>query len=224
MQRVQLICALLFIALVLSATHATADDRNLLPKYGSLPKAGWQKASDDAFIAAIDKDYKGNLKQASKDMAARGWQYLYRGNPDDAMRRFNQAWLLDSKNGIALWGMAAIEADREKYEDSIQLFREAEPLVGDSINFSVDYARVLGVAGAESKNVEMLNDALNRFEQIYLREAGNGRNLKNWAYTLFKVGRYGEAWEKVKLAEAAPGGGHFDPKFLRELQKRMPRP
>jgi hypothetical protein len=82
---------LLTAALILCAKLACADDRNLLPKYGNLPKTDWQKAADDKFISGMDEDYHGDRKKASMDMAMRGWQYLAAGDLDDAMRRFNQA-------------------------------------------------------------------------------------------------------------------------------------
>jgi tetratricopeptide (TPR) repeat protein len=224
MKRARLVQVLLSVVLLLSALVAGADDRNLLPKYGSLPKEEWQKEADAVFIAGINQDYHGDRKKAAADFAARGWQFLYAGDPDDAMRRFNQAWLLNSNNGTALWGMAAIEADRGMFDESLQLFAEAEKLVGNDINFSVDYARTVGVAGAERHDDALLKSAFERFAQIYRRAPKNGRNLKNWAMTLYKLERYSEAWEKVKLAEATPGKGNFDPGFLADLQEHMPRP
>ena len=93
---------LLTAALACCASLLFADDRNLLPKYGSMPKKAWQKAADRDFIAGINKDYHGDRKKASEDLAMCGWQYLAQGDHDDAMRRFNQSWLLNNKNGHAL--------------------------------------------------------------------------------------------------------------------------
>src|SRR6202041_1513739 len=76
----QLARLLLPSALILCAALAWADDRNLQPKYGSLPKANWQKAADEKFISGMDEDYHGDRKKASDDMAVRGWQYLRAGN------------------------------------------------------------------------------------------------------------------------------------------------
>ena len=44
----------------------------------------------------MDEDYHGDRKKASDDMAVRGWQYLRAGDHSDAMRRFNQSWLLNT--------------------------------------------------------------------------------------------------------------------------------
>lgn len=212
------------LVLILCAACTLAQNRELLPKYGSLPKADWQKAADDVFISGMKEDYHGDLKKASDDMAARGWQYLQSGNPSDAMRRFNQAWLLNNSNGTALWGMAAIEADGGKFDESLKLFAEAEQFVGGEINFSVDYANAVATAGVKRRNKALLDDAFSRFERIYQIAPQNTRNLKNWAFTLFSLKRYSEAWAKVKLAEATPDKALLSPQFLEALQSRMPRP
>jgi tetratricopeptide (TPR) repeat protein len=195
-----------------------------LPKYGGLPEADWQKAADKVFIDGMNEDYHGDLKKASMDMAMRGWQYLAAGDLEDAMRRFNQAWLLNKKNGTALWGMAAIEASSGKFDDSLKLFAEAEKFIGGEINFSVDYAKAVGKAGVAQKDDALLKDAFDRFERIYQKAPQNTLNLQNWAMTLFSIGKYSEAWAKVKLAEATPNKDHLDPRFLAALESRMPRP
>lgn len=224
MRRKRIVYVLLTTSLILCANLTHADDRNLLPKYGNLPKADWQKAADGAYIKATDEEYHGDRKKASMDTAMEGWRYLAGGDLEDAMRRFNQSWLLNNKNGTALWGMAAVETEWEKYDDCLKLFAEAEKYVGTEINFSVDYSRAVGVAGVKRKDDALINDALNRYERIYQKAPQNGRNLKNWAMTLFGVGKYSEAWAKVKLAESAQDKGHFDPSFLADLQSHMPRP
>jgi hypothetical protein len=70
----------------------------------------------------------------------------------------------------------------------------------------------------------LLKDAFDRFERIYQKAPQNTKNMQNWAITLFSVGRYSEAWAKVRLAEATPSKGDLDPRFLAALQSRMPRP
>ena len=224
MQRNLFFHVLLTATLILCAHFSCAQDRNLLPKYGDLPLTAIEKEINDTFVSSMDEDYHGDRKKASMDMAMRGWQYLAVGDLDDAMRRFNQAWLLNKKNGTALWGMAAIEASAGNFDDSLKLFTEAEKFVGGDINFSVDYAKALGEAGVQLKDDALLKFAFNRFEFNYQKAPQNTLNLHNWAMTLFEIGRYSEAWEKVKLAEATPNKDHLDPRFIEALQSRMPRP
>jgi tetratricopeptide (TPR) repeat protein len=224
MRRKRLVHLLWIAALILYGNLACADDINLLPKYGGLPKTEWQKAADAKFVAAMDEQYHGDRTKASNTVAARGWQYMAERNLEDAMRRFNQAWLLNNSNGTALWGMAAVEAGTGKFEDSLKLFAEAEKFASSDINFLIDYAKALGMAGAKLHDDGLLKDAFDRFERILQKVPQNTNNLQNWAITLFSIGRYSEAWAKVKLAEATPNREVLDPHFLAALQSRMPRP
>ncbi len=218
-----LLVALSF-ALSLLVSNAFAQDINLLPKYGAQPKNDEQKAADERFLASIDGHYKGDRKKAAEEAAVRGWQFLRQGNAPDAMRRFNQAWLLDSSNGSALWGMAVFEAGSGKLNESLTLFAEADRIVGGDIDFSADYAKALGIAGAQTRNESMLNDAFTRFARVHEKASQHTLNLQNWAITLFYVGNFAEAWKKVKLAEATPRHAEIDLRFLAALQSKMPRP
>lgn len=202
----------------------SAQELNLQPKYGLVPKSEAQLAADAKFIASIDKLYKGNRKKASYELACRGWQLLRQSNIPEAMKRFNQAWLVDNSNGIALWGMAAVQSVSGKPDQSLKLFSEAESIVGSDINFSADYAKAVGFAGAQTKNRALINDAFSRFSRIYEKAPQHTLNLQNWAITLYYVGNYAEAWKKVKLAEATPHRAELDPNFIRALQSKMSRP
>jgi tetratricopeptide (TPR) repeat protein len=215
---------LLFLLLGVGVHTSFAQDINLQPKYGSVLKNDAQKAADTKFLASIDDYYKGNRKKAAEDVSSRGWQFLRQGNIPDAMRRFNQAWLLDNANGSAIWGMAAVQASAGKIAESLKLFGEAEGIVGNNIDFSVDYAKALGIAGAQAKNNALLNDAFSRFSRVYEKAPQHTLNLQNWAITLFYVGNYAEAWKKVKLAEATPRRAEIDPNFIAALQSKMSRP
>jgi len=218
--------AVTLLAVILFAQQSTilAQGTNLLPKYGQLPKPEWQKQSDAAFLAAIDKEYKGNRKKAAKYFSNRGWEFLLQGDPTDAMMRFNQAWLLDNSNGYAIWGMAAIQGDQGRLDESLTLFAEAESLIGDNLNLSTDYAKVLAMAGVEKKNDALLKDAYARFERIYKKAPKHTINLEGWAFALYYAGNYAEAWKKLKLAEATPHGREVNPELVKALQSKMPRP
>lgn len=218
------ILVLVVLAMETGFSLAFAQDINLQPKYGLLPKNEAQKTSDTKFLATIDEHYKGNRKKAAEDVSARGWQFLRQGNVSDAMKRFNQAWLIDSSNGSALWGMAAIQGSSGNLNESLKLFAEAESLLGGDIDLTADYAKALGIAGAQTKNNALLNDAFARFARVHDEAPQHTLNLQNWAITLFYVGNYVEAWKKLKLAEATPRRAEIDQNFVAALQSTMPRP
>jgi tetratricopeptide (TPR) repeat protein len=199
-------------------------DVNLLPKYGAVPKTQAQKAADREFIAGMDKQFKGDRKKAAQEAATRGWQSLRRGNPQEAMRRFNQAWLLDNANGSALWGMAAVQGGTGKGADALKLLQEAEKSLAGDLDFAVDHARALGMAGIQLKDEAMVRQALDRFARIHEQAPQHTLNLQNWAITLFGVGQFALAWSRIELAEATPRRAELDPRFIAALQQKMPRP
>ncbi|MDR2165844.1 MAG: tetratricopeptide repeat protein [Zoogloeaceae bacterium] len=201
-----------------------AQDINLQPKYGLLPKNSAQQAADAKFIADIDNQLQGDRKKGAEYIAGRGWQFLRQGKPEDAMRRFNQAWLLDHTNGNALWGMAVLQANSGKFDESLKLLAEAKDFIGDNIDFAVDHAKILGMASVEAKNEKLLQEALARFAHLHKKAPQHTLNLQNWAMTLYYVGNYARAWEIIKLAEATPRHADLDPEFLAHLQSKMPRP
>ena len=203
---------------------APSEDIDLLPKYGLLPKDAARRAADDQFIAETDQKFHGNRKKAAADIADRGWYLLDHGDGAKAMKRFNQAWLLDPENGSALWGMAALRSQAGKFAEALILFNEAEPLVGDDVDFMDDQAKTIGFAGLQQKDTGLTNTALIRFSSIYDRAPEHTRNLQNWAILLYFLGDYRAAWEKIGLAMATPGKDELNPDFIAKLQSKMPHP
>jgi tetratricopeptide (TPR) repeat protein len=203
---------------------ALAQNINLLPKYGTAEKSVEQKAIDAQFLKGVDESYGGDRKKASIEIAQGGWQFVSQGNLDNAMIRFNQAWLADNKNGLSIWGMGVVLATSGQFERCLPYFAEADGLIGSDIGFAIDYAKVLGIAGAELKNATHTSNAMARFAKIYGLAPDNTLNLQNWSITLFYNDKYKDAWDKLKLAEATAGKADIDPNFVAALQAKMPRP
>lgn len=123
--------------------------------------------------------------------------------------------------------MAIFHAQKKELEESRKSFEKAEkvePSLSADVNFNVDYARTLGFAGVEARDEEMVLHAFERHKKVYERAPQHRVNLENWAVTLYNIGNYAEAWEKIKLAEKTPSGKHVNQKFLSALQIKMARP
>ena len=120
--------------------------------------------------------------------------------------------------------MAVVQAEADDRTVSIKLFTEAEKSLEGDLDFAVDYAKTLGIAGTQAKNREQLQDALSRFARLYEKAPQHTLNLQNCALTLFYSGNYSEAWKKTQLAEATPRRAQVDPNFVAALQSKMPRP
>lgn len=215
---------LLVLGTCLLAITALAQDVNLLPKYGLQKKTEAQQAADAQFLASIDSAFNGDRKKAAAEASRRGWLAYRQGDAAQAMRRFNQAWLLDKTNGAAIWGMATIMSDRQEIAAAQTLFAEAQTLIGPDIDFAVDHARFISMVAARTRNTEMLKDAMARFARNHEQAPQHTLNLQNWAIAFFSIGDFAEAWRKIKLAQATPRHAELDPRFIAALQSKMPRP
>jgi tetratricopeptide (TPR) repeat protein len=121
--------------------------------------------------------------------------------------------------------MGAIQANRLGHlEEALKLFAEAAQFKSGDVDFSTDYAKTLGMAGAETNNEGLLKEAFSRFAQVHAQAPQHTLDLQNWAITYFYIGNYAEAWKKIELAEATPRRADLDPRFIAALQSKMPRP
>jgi len=92
---------------------------NTWPMYGNIEFPPEVVKINDKFISAQIEQF-GSADSASKIYNDLGWHYLNKGKNDTAIRRFNQAWLLDSTNASPYFGFAAYselisKADPNKY-------------------------------------------------------------------------------------------------------------
>lgn len=91
---------------------------NLIPMYGEIKKCPQQIQLDKDFIIETEKQFK-DKKTASEYYASKGWEYFYKDDLDNAMKRFNQAWLLDKQNPNTFWGFGNILGKKREYDESV---------------------------------------------------------------------------------------------------------
>lgn len=77
--------------------------------YGGVAKDEEYQKLDQTFVEATMKEFKSRDEAASY-YAGKGWEFLKeKGDWQTAMKRFNQCWLLDSRNGNCFWGFGVVE-------------------------------------------------------------------------------------------------------------------
>lgn len=116
--------ALLISLAACSDAQDCRSDINVLPMYGRVKKCKEQIAVDEVFLKEMDNLYH-DRKIASMEIANLGWEHFYKNELETAMKKFNQAWLLDSNNYQAYWGYGNIEGKRKNYKESIAFFERA---------------------------------------------------------------------------------------------------
>lgn len=163
------------------------------PMYGDPDKPRNLSKGDAAFIASIEK--AGHTRQeVSKDAVYNGWISFRKGDYKGAIKRFNQAWLLDQENADAYHGFAVISAQRDNKPSAAEnFFRMAVAKPGVSVNAYVDFGRFL------MENFR-LDESLIQFQNAIAASptAPNARSNASIVYA--KKGDFAKACEWAKGA------------------------
>lgn len=179
-----------------------------IPMYGDSTRAGRLKPSDAAFIASIEKAGK-TRQDVAKDVLRTAWAHFRKGEHAQAMRKFNQAWLLDPENGDAYHGFAVITVVRDRPVDEAEkFFRMALSKPGVSVNAYVDYGRLLWIEGRLDESLAQLQKALD-----LVPRAHNARS--NIALVYYKKRDYTKACEFARAANL--NGDDLPRDFLEEM-------
>ena len=219
--------------IALNSVHAQSDSSEKLPMFGQpkIPRPENLKQADEAFIRDSTLRY-GNRQAASNALAAQGWAAIRAKQPDLAMQRFNQAWLLNSKNYGAFWGFGAVLSERGKLAEAIEQLEAARELVDDT-NQRVALLCDLGAVHSEyaarmhaEKQLERAHHfvvANSRFTESLELNPKYAPSWREWAISLYDQERYSEAWVRVRQARALQAEP-FPEEFLKKLSAKMPEP
>lgn len=219
--------------LLLLAAEVSAQPKNEIPLYGDEPKTAQEQEADRKFIEETTR-LAGSARKASEIFSQKGSVAIEAGNAAEAIRRFNQAYLLDASWEGPYWGLAITTARQEQFDLSEKLFRKALELSPKNSRLTSDYgymlvSRALTMLpkhdeGALSPEVPAI---LERAKQIYLdavaldpNESGTYARL---AVLEFYGHNYSQAWYRVQQCRDRGGVG-LDPRFLRDLSARAPDP
>jgi tetratricopeptide (TPR) repeat protein len=225
---------LLAVALTLfrvSGVTAQSDPSDKLPMYGQpgIARPESLKKIDEDLIR--DATFRfGNRQAASRALAEQGWASVRKGTLDTAMRRFNEAWLLNPKNYQAFWGFGAVLSEQGKLAEAIEQLETARELVDDPrqrVALLSDLGAVHSSYGARLPADRQLDRARhfvianNRFTESLEMDPNYARSWREWAFSLYEQERYSEAWVKAKRAmelnsEPFPAG------FLDSIKKKVP--
>lgn len=209
------------------------DPRNLpidqVPMYGGMDRQAVPelKKSDAAFIESTSSAF-GGRERAAKRWIEQGFSFYFRDELEMAMRRFNQAWLLDPNNPEVYWGFGAVLHDRGLAFGSYDMDMRAYRLGFRDPGFLADLGRVAALRTVEAKDLSSDQRAafIAESESYYEEAIKSGEQLgyiyDSWSTVKYWTGDYAGAWQKVKVARAH--GGAAQDRFLSMLTEKMPEP
>jgi tetratricopeptide (TPR) repeat protein len=223
--------ALLF---ALLAAPAMSDDRisiDQVPMYGGMDRSAVPelKAGDAKLIEDTTKHY-GSRQKASMAFVNAAFRYYQQDNLDFAMRRFNQAWLIDPDNPEVYWGFSSVLHDQGKYCEGLKLLELGLTKGSLQKGYMPDHATLYAACARHDAGLsaEQKAEYLRKSTEIFkAAEAESGVPKPylyfQWARSCYALGQYAEAWDKVREYRkhtSAP----FDEGLLAKLSEKMPEP
>ena len=179
----------------------------------------------------IDEDQKlidlalktdGTPRKASEHFVSLGFDYLYRGDLKTAMKRFNQAWLVDHKNENAYWGFGAVYFSFNDYEEALKQLNKGLAINPNSSNILTDVATINTGLFVSKHDATYLENAIALFNKSYKIDPVNQNTLFKLSVAYFYKNDCSNAWkyydECMKL-----GGKSISPGYLDALKKQCPR-
>lgn len=150
---------------------------NLLPMYGETSKCEAQLQADKAFIQTSLKEFK-DLKSAAEYYAKSGENYFNKQDDETAMKRFNQAWLLDSTNAKSYAGFGAILRVKYDYSSAISMYQKAIKYDPNNTKIYIGLAQTYQRLFTASKDTTALQQAIsNAKSAIQLEKSAEGYGL-----------------------------------------------
>ncbi|HEX9392544.1 MAG TPA: hypothetical protein VF928_14635 [Usitatibacteraceae bacterium] len=232
MNRKNIIRALLvaagFVALSAAAQNVPVDQ---MPMYGGMDRSQVPalKEGDEKFISSVVAEF-GSREKASMAWVNRGFTLYQQDDLAGAMRRFNQAWLLNPNNAEVYWGFASVLTDRNKYCEALKMVELAQSKSALQPGFIPDAALIYTGCAVESKTSapELWDKYLARSDALFAEALASPAvrkqyTLFHWARAMYGRGDYAGAWAKVAEFKKETGKD-FDAGFIRTLSQKMPEP
>ena len=183
-------------------------DISLQPEYGNVEKTESQKENDEKFKKDILEYYKGDTNAASKKMSNLGFTYLYdKGDFVTAMRRFNQAYMLNSKNADAYYGfgtiyfnLGAMEKAREQYDKGLEIDPKHSKILTDyGTTYLGDYYESL--ENGKENSTEFLTKANEYLEKSLEFDKKDSNTIYKLSIVKMYIGDCKKAKELLKKAK-----------------------
>lgn len=157
------------------------NDASLQPEYGNIDRTEKQKESDKKFREDILEHYKNDTIAASNKMIELGFTYLNdKGDFVTAMRRFNQAHMLNSKNpdsfygfGVIYFNLGDLDKARKQFDKGLEINPEHSAMLTDyGTTYLGDYYNGLenGLSNV-SKSLELANKYLMKSYEINKKDS-----------------------------------------------------
>ena len=203
-------------------TEINGKPINEIPMYGEIEKCPELRRSDSLFLTSVLEKTKGDKKTAYIGVSNSAWKAFYANDLLTAIKRFNQAWLIDSTEEQAFWGFGIIEGKQGNFNKSIEYLKRASILDEKNGNILSDlgftYTRKgQTLSGQEKENLFATADSL--FHLSTQLTPDGGCKYSQWAILKFYKNDLDSALRLVQDAESR--NYEVDKAFKTDLEERI---
>ncbi len=184
----------ILLALVACNSNGQKVD-NTRPMYGEVPK------SDD--YKKIDEDFKKECLQKFKTIDSavnvhvdQGWRYFYNNDLKTAMKRFNQAWLLNPEFPDAYFGFAALLEMQEGKVEAQRFYKMGLERDKGNRRAEICYMRIADC----KEQLENLGGAIDAYTKISVLNPNNSFSFKKIGYLQMQLGNNDAAVDAYAMA------------------------
>lgn len=180
------------------------------PIAGKLATTPQQEKTNEKFINASLKEH-GSKEKASEANVEFGWQYYNSGDPLTAMKRFNQAWLLNPDNADVYWGFGLILLDQNKSGRAIEMFDKSLSLNPNNENVYLNRSHAY-------EQLEDFKQAIADSTKAIEINPNNAQAYNDRGAFYFHSGQYEKSWADAQKAQDM--GYEVHPGFLAALKSK----
>lgn len=225
---------LLIPTMLLAGCLATSQEQKSrideAPMYGGIDRSQVPElvSADQEFISAVTKEF-GSREKSSQLWVEQGFKFYNQDRLGMAMRRFNQAWLLNPENAEVFAGFGSVLHDQGKYCEAMQMMDKALSLAPPSYQgIYTDAARVMTLCAvsdeviSEQKQSRLIAESEALYQKAEKSESNKAYTYGSWATAYYWRGDYSEAWKMINKQRAE--GGTPANRFIQLLSKEMRNP
>ncbi len=221
------------VALIVACFSAVGQEPTLIdqvPMYGGMDRSQYPelKAADEKLTEDASKHF-GSREKAAAAWIEQGFRFYQQDRLDMAMRRFNQAWLLDPNNAEVYAGFAAVLHDQGKNCPAMKMMEEAlsrKPPTYQGIYPDAGRIIALCAVGDSTLSADAKAALLERSEALFRKgdevERDKSYLYGTWASAYYWREQYAEAWAMVDKQRQT--GGRPSANFIKVLSAKMPEP
>jgi len=220
----------LLVSISIGAKNIPIDQ---VPMYGGMDRSSIPelKKGDEEFISHVTKHW-GSRKAAARAWIEQGFVFHQKDESEMAMRRFNQAWLLDPDNPEVYWGFSSVLYDKGDNCGAMQMGQKAEDAGIETMNppnqamILADIAMITTICAVSegSRQSDRYNLVIRSDELFRKSESiwASAYLYDKWWQALYWRSEYAAAWEKVMMMRSK--GKEPDEGNIQLLRMKMPEP